>query len=660
MGSQDRDAAGDAAAALREGLEAHRRGDLATAAAAYARAGAADPGRAEAWHLLGLATAQRGDRARGAAFVERAIALAPDVAVYHHNLAKMLSELGRLREAEARAARATELAPGYAEGHFARATILNGLGRIDESIASFRAAAAANPRHADTQYNLGALLENRRDLPAAVSHYERVGELDPGRAYLPGRLLHARMLMCDWSQLETLRARIADGLAAGARIVTPFGYQGVCDSEELLQRCARIYAADVFPAGAPLPPPAPRPEGPIRVGYVCGEFREQATSILMTQVWETHDRERFEIHAFDSGRADASPRRRRIEAAFGGRMLSIAGLSDAAAAQAIRARGIDILVNLNGYFGSVRQGVFALRPSPVQVNFLGFPGTLGARYMDYIVADPVVLPPDSARWYDEAVARLPDSYQPTDATRAIAARPAMRADWGLPERGVVFCCFNNNYKILPEIFAVWMRLLDAVPGSVLWLIEDNAHVAANLRREAAARGVAPARLVFARRVPQAEHLARHRCADLFLDTLPYNAHTTASDALWAGLPLLTCRGTSFPGRVAASLLRSVGLPELVAGDLPDYEARALALARDPARLASLAQVLRTHGRASALFDTPAFVRHLEAAFETMHARRCAGLPPAAIDVARLPPRAVRETGERGATGHCLGRAGGPV
>jgi predicted O-linked N-acetylglucosamine transferase (SPINDLY family) len=309
-------------------------------------------------------------------------------------------------------------------------------------------------------------------------------------------------------------------------------------------------------------------------------------------------------------------------------------LSDAAAAQAIRARGIDILVNLNGYFGSVRQGVFALRPSPVQVNFLGFPGTLGAPYMDYIVADPVVLPPASARWYDEAVVRLPDSYQPTDATRAIAPGPVRRADCGLPERGVVFCCFNNNYKILPEIFAVWMRLLRAVPGSVLWLIEDNPHVAANLRREAALRGVAPERLVFARRLRQPEHLARHRCADLFLDTLPYNAHTTASDALWAGLPLLTCRGTTFPGRVAASLLRSVGLPELVAEDLRDYEARALALARDPARLAALALHLRTRGRQSALFDTQTYVRHLETAFAAMHARHRAGLAPAPIDVGR--------------------------
>jgi predicted O-linked N-acetylglucosamine transferase (SPINDLY family) len=634
MTTQDRDGAGDAAAALREGREAHRRGDFVAAAAADGRACDADPGLAEAWHLLGLATAQRGDRARGVGLVERAIALAPDIAVFHHNLAKMLSELGRPLEAEARAARATELAPGYADAHFTRAVILNALGRIDAAVDSFRAAAAADPGHADTQYNLGALLENRRDLPAAVAHYARVAELDPGRAYLPGRLLHARMLMCDWSQLEPLGARIAEGLAAGERIVTPFGYQGVCMSEELLQRCARIYAADVFPSGVASPPVAPRGEGPIRVGYVCGEFREQATSILMTQVWETHDRERFEIHAFDSGRADESPRRRRIEDAFAGRMLSIARLSDAAAAQAIRARGIDILVNLNGYFGSVRQGVFALRPSPVQVNFLGFPGTLGAPYMDYIVADPVVLPPASARWYDEAVVRLPDSYQPTDATRAIAPGQVGRADCGLPERGVVFCCFNNNYKILPEIFAVWMRLLRAVPGSVLWLIEDNPHVAANLRREAVLRGVAPERLVFARRLRQPEHLARHRCADLFLDTLPYNAHTTASDALWAGLPLLTCRGTTFPGRVAASLLRSVGLPELVAEDLRDYEARALALARDPARLAALALHLRTRGRQSALFDTQTYVRHLETAFAAMHARRRAGLAPAAIDVGR--------------------------
>ncbi|HEX7791942.1 MAG TPA: hypothetical protein VF467_15615, partial [Afipia sp.] len=296
-------------------------------------------------------------------------------------------------------------------------------------------------------------------------------------------------------------------------------------------------------------------------------------------------------------------------------------------ARLLRELEIDIAVDLNGYTEGMRPGVLAHRPAPVQVNYLGFPGTLGAAYMDYIVADATVIPDRQRPFFTEKVVHLPDSYQANDRLRPISDRTFARDELGLPPDGFVFCCFNNNYKITPQTFDGWMRILVHVPGSVLWLIEDNATASANLRKEAAARGVDPQRLVFAARMVPEEHLARHRCADLFLDNMPYNAHTTASDALWAGLPLLTCAGETFAGRVAASLLRAMGLPELVTSSQDDYERLAVELATKPDRLKALRQKLADNRLTAPLFDTVRFTRHLEQAYGAMHTRRKAGQKP---------------------------------
>ncbi len=297
---------------------------------------------------------------------------------------------------------------------------------------------------------------------------------------------------------------------------------------------------------------------------------------------------------------------------------------------------MDIAIDLKGYTTDSRPGILRWRPCPVQVNYLGYPGTMGADYIDYLIADPVVIPPGSEPFYSERVVRLPDCYQPNDRQRRIAEATPGRREAGLPENGFVFCCFNNNYKLTPDVFSLWMRLLHRVGGSVLWLLEDNAAAAANLRREAAARGIDPSRLVFAPRADLPDHLARHRLADLFLDTLPVNAHTTASDALWAGLPVLTCVGEAFAGRVAASLLRAAGLPELVTGNLDDYEALALRLATRPEDLAALKRRLEANRLTCPLFDTDRYRRHLETAYATMWERAERGDAPQAFDV---PPEA---------------------
>jgi predicted O-linked N-acetylglucosamine transferase (SPINDLY family) len=373
------------------------------------------------------------------------------------------------------------------------------------------------------------------------------------------------------------------------------------------------------------------PNAKIRVGYLSGEFRQQATSLLLVGVLEQHDKGAFEIFAIDNGYDDGSDIRRRITGAANG-IIDISALSDPQAVDAIRAHRIDILVNLNGYFGEQRTGVFARRAAPVQVNYLGFPGTLGAGFMDYILADQHVLPPEHRQFYNEKVAWLPNCYQANDDRREISTRVFTRAEVGLPVQGFVFCCFNNAYKITPDVFDSWMRILSSVDGSVLWLLEDSAAAVANLRREAQARGVDPARLVFAGRMSPAEHLARHRCADLFLDTLPYNAHTTASDALWAGLPLLTCRGETFAGRVAASLLQNLGVPELIATKRDDYERTAIELAEDFERLLSIREKLSANRLKMPTFNTRRLARDIETAFRKMAERARAGLAPGHITV----------------------------
>jgi len=315
------------------------------------------------------------------------------------------------------------------------------------------------------------------------------------------------------------------------------------------------------------------------------------------------------------------------------RFVDVRGATDPAVAQLLRDLDVDIAVDLMGHTAGGRAGIFAYRGAPVQVNYLGYPGTMGAPFIDYIIADPFLVPAGSERFYSEQVVRLPDCYQPNDTKRRIGERTPTRAELGLPARGLVFCSFNNSFKINPPMFDVWMRLLREVEGSVLWLLETSGVVKGNLRREAEARGVSGERLLFAPRVALEEHLARHRAADLFLDTLPYNAHTTASDALWAGLPVLTCAGRSFAARVAGSLVHAVGLPELVTASLAEYEALALALARGPARLAELRGRLERNRLTAPLFDIERYRRHLEAAYETMWERHLRGEAPQAFNVA---------------------------
>ncbi len=561
-----------------------------------------------------------------------ALSLNPGNAETLNNRGTVLNDLRNYPAAIADFDRAIALDPRYAAALFNKSKSLAELKRYDEALAACDAALALAPDLAEAWFGRGFIFAQMRRPDEAARAFSRAWQINPGLPLLKGSLLHQKMLVCDWNGTDRLIAEIETDLAAGKLAAEPFGWQGVATSERSLQRCATLYNAARYPAYGQPPAVTVAAGGRIRIGYLSGEFREQATSLLLVGVLEKHDRTQFDVFAIDNGFDDGSETRRRIEAAVQG-VIDIAALSDPDAVAATRAKRIDILVNLNGYFGDGRTGVYARRAATIQVNYLGFPGTLGAPYMDYIVADPVVLPEEHRAFYAEKVAWLPNCYQANDDRKEISARDFTREECGLPAQGFVFCCFNNAYKITPAVFERWMRILSAVEGSVLWLLDDHVAAVANLQREAVARGVDPGRLVFAPRMPVAEHLARHRCADLFLDTLPYNAHTTASDALWAGLPLLTCRGDTFAGRVAASLLQALDLPELIAATPDGYERLAVELAAEPDRLAAIRQKLSANRLSSPAFDTRSFTGQLEAAFRAMVERRRAGLGPAAIAVA---------------------------
>jgi predicted O-linked N-acetylglucosamine transferase (SPINDLY family) len=371
--------------------------------------------------------------------------------------------------------------------------------------------------------------------------------------------------------------------------------------------------------------------GKIRLGYYSADYHEHATAFLTAGLFERHDRSRFELTAFSFGPPREDAMRRRVTAAFD-RFVDVRSRSDQEVAQLSRELAIDIAVDLKGYTEGARMGIFAHRAAPVQVSYLGYPGTLAAPYIDYLVADETLIPSETRAFYTEKIAYLPHSYQANDRQRSIAERIFTREELGLPSRGFVFCCFNNAYKITPAVFDVWMRILRRVEGSVLWLLLDNERAAENVRREAEARGVSGSRLVFAPSMALPEHLARHRAADLFLDTHPYNAHTTASDALWAGLPVLTRSGESFAARVAGSLLKAAGLAELVTTTPEAYEALAVELATDPIHLAKLTVGLSRTRLAVPLFDTELFARHLENAYTQMYQRSVRGLSPEHLHV----------------------------
>ena len=594
------------------------------------RAVALDPDNADAWNNRGLVLTALGRPEEALASHDRALQLRPANVEARNNRGLALKALGLAAEALAEFDQVLRAKPDHAGALVNRASVLRAMGEVDEALQSYERALTIQPDMPEALASRASCLWTRKsDVAGAIADLQRLVAITPDYPYARGDLLHLKMHAGDWRDLARERAALDAGVRAGRRVVEPYVYQGLSSSPADLLAAARIYALDKYPP-LPVPRRRRRREGKIRLGYLCGEFRAQATMYLAAGLFEHHDRTRFAVTGFDNSREDGSAMRRRVMAAFD-RFLPIQMLSDREAARLIAGEEIDILVNLNGYFGALRMGVFARRPALLQVNYLGFPGSLGANYMDYILADAEVIPRGEEQFYSEKVVRLADCYQINDGARS---RPATttRAAHALKETDFVFCHFNYPYKITPEMFTLWLRLLQSVPSSVLWLLDSNALFAANLRGEMARAGLDPARLVFAPLMENAAHVSRLALGDLFLDSLPYNAHTTASDALWAGLPLITCRGQAFAGRVAASLLRAAGLAELITTSLAEYESLALRLANDRALLQSYRDRLTRDPARLALFDTVRTTRRIEAAYEEMMARWAKDVSPAGFDV----------------------------
>ena len=589
---------------------------------------ALDPENAEALHLLGILAYQAGNYHAAAAFVGKAIARNPHVPDFHSNL-------GLVRR---------------------------WLGDLDGAIRSFREALRLQPSASVAHNNLGNALRDKGELPEAAECYREALRLAPGypaaglgdpaaglgvaaaglgAAEAQLNLMQVAQQLCDWDNLDRLCERIREiirhpggtqrvpgpqGTGRPAAI-RPAAAMTISSSAEEQLLCARSWVESRL---APIERMRdslnfhfdPVPRSRLRIGYLSTDFRPHPVAYLVAELFELHDRDRFEVIAYSIGPDDESDIRHRIIQGVD-RFTDLKDLSFADAARRISQDGVDILIDLNGYTKGCRTEILALRPAPIQVNYLGYPGTMGASFIDYILTDPFLTPPDQQPFFVEEFAYLPDCHQVNPRQRSVAAATGVpvtpaRLECNLPEDAFVFCCFNSPYKFTPAMFDLWMRLLKEIPESVLWLSEANRWMGANLRREAAAREVDADRLVFAPKLPSlTDHLARQRLADLFLDTLPYNAHSTAGDALWAGLPVLTCAGQTYASRVAGSLLTAIGLPELITFSLEEYERRALHLARYPEELAALREKLCINRNTFPLFDTPRFTRHLEAAYFQM-------------------------------------------
>ncbi len=445
-------------------------------------------------------------------------------------------------------------------------------------------------------------------------------------------LFHTQLHCADWSNYFDSQEKILTAINAGQHGYTPFQVLAICESAAIQQKCAITYTSDKYPvAETLLVKEQCYQHDKIRIAYLSDDFREHAMAFLMAGVFEQHDKNRFEIIAVSFSPEDSSETGQRLKNSFS-QFIDVSRLGNHEVALLIEELEIDIAVDLMGYTGQCRTTIFSFHPAPVQVNYLGYPATMGATYMDYIFADSYLIPAAYQECYSEKIAYLPDCFQANDDRRLISAEKITRTQAGLPETGFVFCAFNNSYKISPVFFEIWMRLLKSVPGSVLWLVTDNPFVQSNFRNAAIQHGVEPERLVYASRMKYAEHLARFQLADLFLDTLPFNAGTTASDALWAGVPVITCSGEVFAARMAGSLLHALGLPELVTQNLAEYEALALKIAMTPVLSAEIRTKLAENRRTYPLFNTARFCRHLEAAYTTMWQRHQRGESPASFAV----------------------------
>jgi predicted O-linked N-acetylglucosamine transferase (SPINDLY family) len=616
----------------RTGVQSGKAGRWKDAERSFARAVRIMP--AEPLYAVNLGQARRrlGDLEGALTAVDQALSADPSNPLAISLRLTIKLERNRSAEALEDALRMTELKPDDHQTWVDLADVHYRIGRPVDAANALLQGLIRRPDHLPAYVQLGNVFQLLTRHAEAVECFRTALALKPDwESGLTGVIYHS-LYTCDWSRLDEDLAALDERLARGGALdLSPFMFLSAGKDGRVQREVVEQFVRKHFGSIETMPPvdPASRPACErLRIGYLSNDFHQHATAMLITHVLELHDAERFEVRLYSYGKDDGSTMRKRLERC-GDAFIDIAGMSDQEAAELIRRDRIDVLVELKGFTLAARMGITARRPAPIQVGYLGFPGTLGASFIDYQITDEVVSPPEMADHFTEKLAYMPHCYQPNDRLREVNDMPS-RASCGLPEEGFVFCCFNHTYKIRPELFDIWCRLLHAVPGSVLWLLESNSQARENIEHEAIARGIDPSRLVFAPIVQPRANLARLANADLFLDTLPVNAHTTASDALWAGVPLVTCPGDSFVARVAASLLTAVGLEQLVCDDLTVYESRALEIATDASRLAELKRHLREARDIAPLFDSAATARGLEDLYERMVAGWRSGRAPELI------------------------------
>ncbi|MES2585369.1 MAG: tetratricopeptide repeat protein [Pseudomonadota bacterium] len=614
----------------------------------------------EALHDLATAQAQIGDKQAALQNYTKALHFRKDSGELHYNIARLYDELEELDLALMHYKHAVEIDPSYAEAwcnlgvdlaqlrRYEEALIayehalnlhpndattwsnkgiaLNALKRLNEALMAYEQAIELSPDYAQAWANKAAFLHDQKQYPEAIAAYEAALRLNPDIHYAAGEMLHAKLKICDWSNFSLELAGLEKDIADNQLVSSPFPVAVASSSEAINHQVARLYAQDQFPIVVKPEFHLRGREKKIRVGYFSNDYFNHATAYLMAELFELHDRQRFEVVAFSFSPDVQDAMQQRLQKNFD-KFIDVSQMSDQEVAALSRQMEVDIAIDLKGYTTGSRPGIFAFRAAPIQINYLGYPASMGAEFIDYIIADTVLIPECNQQYFSEKIIYLKNSYQVNDSKRLISEKQFSRSELNLPEDKFVFCCFNNNFKILPSTFDIWARILSKVPDSVLWLLEDNLLAKQNLILQAESRGIARDRLIFAKRMDLPEHLARHQLADLFLDTLPCNAHTTASDALWAGLPVLTQLGETLAGRVAASLLKTIDLPELIADNSGAYEDLAIELGTNRFKLQGIKEKLASNRDTTALFDANLFTRGIEDAFIKIDQRYQVGLPP---------------------------------
>jgi predicted O-linked N-acetylglucosamine transferase (SPINDLY family) len=616
----------DIASLLNQSLDALRNSSLEMAELYLKQALSLEPNNPHSLRLLGVVAAQRADYEKAIEFFSAAIQIAPEIAVAYSNLGNVYARLRQFDQALRAFEQAAGLDPHDAETWSNAGIVFFELKRFEESIDFYDKALAIEPNYAEALCNKGNALNELKRYEEAIACYEKALSINPNIDWAPGVWMHLKLKVSSWDSLEDNLQVLLAKIAAGEKVCNPFPLLAMSDDPMFHRQASAIFAHYHYPANPALGDIPKRSKGKkIRIGYFSADFHNHATGYLLAELIELHDKYQFELIGISFGPSQSDEMRARLEKSFD-QFIDAGAMSDMEIAQLSRKLKIDIAIDLKGFTQNCRTGIFAYRAAPIQVNYLGYPGTMNADYMDYLIADKTLISQELQQAYAEKIAYLPNSYQANDRKRVISDKVFTKAELGLPEQGFVFCSFNNNFKILPAIFGSWMRILKSVEGSVLWLYQDNETAAHHLRQEAEKHGINPSRLVFAKGMPLAEHLARHRLADAFLDAFPCNAHTTASDALWAGLPVLTLMGNSFASRVAASLLNAIGLPELITRTPQAYEALAIELASNPEKLRNLKQKLASNRLTTPLFDTPQFTKDLERVYVQMYEQYQADLP----------------------------------